>query len=583
MALADAQSDLDRIAQDLQRTYSATNAGWSARLRSVFPFNRDLRPTLRLLSAAVGCVLLIVCVNVANLLLVQVGARQREIAIRAAVGASRGRVIRQLLAESVLLTGLGTAAGWLLARWSLGAVRPLIPPVQMAGPMGLALDARVFLFALCAASVTTVAFGVLPAVQASRTEFLRLSAPSRRTIVGRALLVTEIAASLMLLIGATLLIRSLWNLERVNPGFRPERLVTMQVWLPKTKYPSTPSVSGFFHEALRRLAQFPEVRAAAFVNTRPFLGWSLGATIDIPGRVFGTNTGNPIVGCRVISPGYLEALDTPLVRGRTFADSDGPNNVPVVLINEAMGRRFWPTEEAIGKTIHVRSLGSTANAPWWPEQATDTFTIVGIVGNVQEGRLSERVEPVVYLSYLQNPSRYMHLLLRSESAATTISALAQREIQRMDPDLGVYDVQTMEAVVGQAVAEPRLVSLLLWVFATVALLLSAVGVYGVTSCAVGQRTREFAIRMAVGATPGSVFRLVIRETIVPALAGMLIGLGGALLMGRTLASLLYGVVPTDPTTLVVSAGVVVVVALLACWRPAWRAIRVDPMDVFRTE
>jgi len=237
----------------------------------------------------------------------------------------------------------------------------------------------------------------------------------------------------------------------------------------------------------------------------------------------------------------------------------------------------------IGKGIRAKSLGSTSAAPWWPNQMTDTFTIVGVVGDIKESRLNNQVEPVVYLSYLQNPSRYMHLLVRTESTPTNVSNVVQREIRAVDPDLGAYDVRTMEAVLGQAVAAPKLNSLLLWVFATVALLLSAVGVYGVTSYAVAQRMQEFAIRMAMGAQSKSVFRMVTRDGLAVAIAGISVGLGGALLLGRTLASLLYGVVPTNGATLMGSAAVVLVVTLLACWHPAWRATKVDPMSVLRAE
>jgi putative ABC transport system permease protein len=387
----------------------------------------------------------------------------------------------------------------------------------------------------------------------------------------------------MLLVAATLLVRSLWNLRQVDPGFHAERLLTMQLWLPAEKYQTSSSVAAFHQEVLRRIDRVPEVRAAAIVNTRPFLGWSLGARLEIPGRPVSPNGDDPIVGCRVASPGFLAALGTPLMRGRAFADSDAPGAAPVALINETMARRYWPSEDPLGKSLRVRALGSTTNAPWWPAQSSDTFTVVGIVGDIKERRLSEQIEPVVYLSDLQNPSRYVHLLVRTESAPASVAGVVQRAIREVDADLGVYDVRTMESAVDQAIAEPRLNSLLLWVFATIALLLSAVGVYGVMSYSVSQRTREFAIRMAIGAESRSVFALVTREALVVATIGVVVGLGGALLLGRTLASLLYGVVPGDGATLAAAAAVVLVVALLACWRPAWRATRVDPMTVLRTE
>jgi predicted permease len=322
-------------------------------------------------------------------------------------------------------------------------------------------------------------------------------------------------------------------------------------------------VSGFAHEVLRRLEQFPEIRAAATVNTRPFLGWEIGAAVDIPGRPPRIPDENLNINSKVISPGYVAALGARLIRGRGFAQHDGWDSAGVVLINEAMARRFWPTENPLGKNIRARFLGSVFTAPWWPHQATDTFTIVGIVGDIKERRLSDRAEPVIYFSYLQTPSRYMHLLVRTTSTPTSIIGVVQREIRAVDPDLGVYGMQTMESVLGEAVAEPRLRSLLLWVFAAFALLLSAVGVYGVTAHTGAERTREFAVRMAIGASSSALFGMVTRDALGVTVTGIAIGLGGALLLGRVLSSLLYEVAPTDAAVLAGAAGVVLVVALVA--------------------
>jgi predicted permease len=581
---SEAQSELDLISRDLEREYPATNRGWRGALVPVFPLNKNLRPALLVLLAAVGCVLLIACINVASLLLVRAGVRQREIAVRVAVGASRGRLIRQTFVESALFAAIGAAGGVLLATGCLRVLAALIPQVQISRPLTLTIDARVLMFTLASAALTAVALGILPALQTPRTEALTASAQTGHgSAAGRALVAAEIALSLMLLVAATLLVRSLWNLRQVDPGFRAERLLTMQLWLPAEKYVNPSSVAAFHQEMLRRIAAFPEVRATAIVNTRPFLGWALGATLQIPGRPKRASDDDPIVGCRVVSQGYLAALGTPLIRGRSLTDSDGPGAAPVALINETMARRFWPAEDPIGSSIRVRALGGEGTAPWWPEQSGDTFTIVGVAGDIKERRLNEQIEPVVYLSHLQNPSRYVHLLVRTESAPTSVAAVVQRAIRDIDPDLGAYGVQTMQTVVDQAVAEPKLNSLLLWAFAAIALLLSAVGVYGVMSYSVAQRTREFAIRMAIGAEARTVFGIVTREALVVATIGIAIGLVGALLLGRTLAGLLFGVVPSDGPTLAAAGAVVLMVALVACWRPAWRATRVDPITVLRSE
>jgi ABC-type antimicrobial peptide transport system permease subunit len=271
------------------------------------------------------------------------------------------------------------------------------------------------------------------------------------------------------------------------------------------------------------------------------------------------------------------------MRGRSFDDGDGPDALPVALINTTMARRFWPTEDPIGKAIRLRFLGSTASAPWWPEHTADTYAIVGVIGDIKEGRLGDQVRSVVYLADSQNPSRYAHLLVRTDGTSLNVLETVQRELRAVDPNIGVYDVQSMESVLDQAVASPRLSSILLWVFAVAALMLCAVGIYGVTSYLVAQRTREFAIRLAIGATPSTIFRSVTRDGATVALIGIAIGVGGALLLARTLASLIFGVAATDPVTLMFSAAVVFAVAMLACWRPAWRATRVDPMTVLRAE
>ena len=580
----EAQADIDRLTRALQQAYPDTNAGWTAGLRRAFPLNRDLRPTVSLLLGAVLCLLLIACVNVANLLLIRVGGRQREIAVRASIGASRARLIRQLLTESALLAGLGTAGGLFIAVWSLQVLQPLLPRVQVTRPLGLHIDLHVLLFVIPIAVLTALIFGTAPALRAGRTADLRSqSSTSRRTMLGRVLSAAEIAASLMLVIGAMLLVRSLWNLQRVDPGFQPDRLVTMQMWLPAARYPDRFAVSSFYEEVLRRLQGFPELRAAALVNTRPFLGWSLGARLEIPGQPLPSGREAPIVGCRVISPGYLTALGTPLLKGRSLTEMDGRNGAAVAVVNEALVERYWPNDDPIGKPIRVASLGSTSGAPWWPEQMTETFTIVGVAGNVRESRLKDQVEPVVYLSYLQNPSRFMHVMVRTESAAAGVLNLVQREIRAVDADLGVYDARTMDAVLDQVLAEPKFNSILLWIFATAALVLSAVGVYGVTSSAVAERSREFAIRIALGAGRGSIFQLVTHDGMFIALTGIGVGLTGALLLARALSGLLYGVVATDRITFAGGAAVVLAVALAASWPPAWRATRVDPMSVLRAE
>jgi putative ABC transport system permease protein len=448
----------------------------------------------------------------------------------------------------------------------------------------MTVDGRVFAFTLVVTLVTAIGLGIAPAFQTKRTDHLRVAAQAGgHARAAASLLAVQVALSLMLVIGAALLVRSLWNLQQVDPGFRTDHLLTMQLWLPPAKYATLNRTTDFYQELLRRVQAFPEVRATAIVNTRPFLGWRLGARLHIPGRPLDATGQDPIVSLRGVSPGYLAALGAPLLRGRQLTDSDGPTTASVALINETMARRFWPGENALGKSFSTTPLGSVTDAPWWPQQTSDTFTIVGVVGNVRENRLNDQAEPVMYWSYLQNPTRYAHLLVRTKSTPTNVTNFVQRQIRAVDPDLGVYDIQSMDNVLDQAVAAPRLNTVLLWIFAATALALSAVGIYGVTAYAVTRRTRELAIRIAIGAPAASVFRLVTRQAVTVALVGIVAGLVAAFGLARSLSSLLYGVAPTDGSTLVISAAVILVVILLASARPAWRATRVDPMRALRTE
>jgi putative ABC transport system permease protein len=581
LSKADGDADLARVARNLEHAYPSTNDGWGAALLPVFPLNKALRPAVVVLLGAVGCVLLIACINVAGLLLVRAGVRQREIATRAALGASRGRLVRQMLAESALLASLGGAAGVVLAVAGLRLLAPLVPQFQIARSASMTVDGRVLVFTLAATALTALALGVAPALRAIQTGSLRVSAASTRRAMPRALLAIEMSLSLVLLVGAALLIRTLWNLQRVDPGFRGDHLLTMQLWLPPAKYTTRASTSGFYEEVLGRLRSHPEIREAAVSNTRPFLGWSLGARLSFPGRP--PDAKELLVDFRVISDRYFAAIGAPLVRGRFFSSTDGPDGAAVALVNDAMAHRYWPGEDVLGKTVEVRSLAPDGTAPWSTDLMADTFTIVGVVGDVKESQLNEHVRPLLYVSSRQTGTRYANLLVRTEIPPAGATSLAQREIRAVDPNLGVYGAQTMETVLDEAVAAPRLNSVLLWVFALLALVMSAVGVYGVMSYAVAQRTREFAIRVAMGAESRSLFAMITREGLAIATAGIVIGLAGVLLLARALRALLYGVAPTDAATIAASIATVLVVALAACWRPAWSASRVDPMQVLRCE
>ena len=585
VSLRAAQAELDRLVRALETEYSEANAGWGGSLLS--PFNPDLRPTLLLLFAAVGCLLLITCLNVGNLLLVRTSGRSHEIAIRASIGASRGRLIRQMLTESTLLAGMAAAGGVLLAAGILTLIVPFVSRFQVAGPLTLGINARVFAFALGVGCVTSVVFGVFPAVHASHTQNLESAALGRVT-AGRALLIAEIAGSLMLLITSMLLIKSVWNLQRVDLGFRSERLLTMEIWLPTTTYSNAPEVSTFYQELLRRLHRIPEIRDTALVNTRPFLGWSIGERVQMLDRP--ADGEPPLLDLRVVSPEYLATMTTPLVKGRMLTNHDTSDQPGVAFVNEAMVARYWPERDPVGSTIRIQRTGPATNAPWRPILNTDTFTIVGVSADIREGRpvpvngsrLRDKAAPTVYLSYLQDPSRYMNLMVRTTLRAEDAAGLVKKEIQSIDPSLGVSDERTtMGDVVSDEIETPRLTAVLLSVFASIAVLLSAIGVYGVISHAVSQRSREFAIRIALGAPTLRLFKMVMQDALLTAGLGIVVGLAGAVVLSRTMTRFLYGIVPNDGATLTMATGAIFVVALLAGLMPAWRATRVDPLTILR--
>ena len=579
-----AQAELDAITRRLETAYPDTNAGWGAAIVPIHPprYGGNLERSLLVLLGAVGCVLLIACANVANLLLVRANMRRRELAVRAAVGASRGRLVRQSLAESGLLAALGGAGGLVLAGIGVRVLAPLLPLVSTYTHPSPPIDYRVLAFATAAVLLTTLLFGLLPAIRTSRTDTLRVGAGPGRWSAGRALLVVELALSVVLLAGAALLIQSLWNLQRVDPGFRTERLLTMQVWLPERKYPTPAGVRAFSDDVLRRVEGLPGVRSVSTVNTRPFLGWFLGLDVEVPGYLPPeTMEEGDLLAYRVVSDRYFETLGAELVRGRTFSTIDIPDGAPAAVVNQAAAARYWPETEPLGRQLLPRF--QPGPAPWVPDGRNDWITVVGVVRDFREHQVEEPVVPVLYLSQRQNPSRLLNVIVSTQGPATGLANAVQREIRAVDGDLGIYDLKTMDAILSDVVALPRFNALLIWVFAALALTLAAIGVHGVTSHLVARRTREFAIRIAVGAHPADLLRSVASETAAVSAAGILLGLTGSLLLARTVAGVLHGVAATDPRVLIGAAGAVFAVAVAACCRPAWHAMRVDAMRVLRAE
>jgi putative ABC transport system permease protein len=535
-----------------------------------------MRQPLWVLTGAVGFVLLIACANVANLLLARASARQKEIAIRTALGASRARVTRQLLTESVLLSLGGGALGLLVAVWGVEALAALssdnIPRIKEVG-----IDGRVLGFTMLISLLTGVIFGLIPAIHASRADFndaLKEGGRSAATSLGqwvrRTLVVLEVAIALFVLIGAGLMIKSFMRLSEVDPGFKAENVLTMRVALTQGKYPDAPGRVNFFRQLIHRLEALPGAQAVGTISELPMSGQNNDTRFSIEGKPADPN--NPsYANARVASPDYFKALSIPLVKGRYFTEADSENAPGVVIISESFAREEFPDEDPIGRHISI-----DVGEQWKGE-------IVGVVGNIRHRGLSSAPWREMYVSQYQAPIGETNLVVRTSNDPTSLGAAIRGELQAMDKDVPLYSVRTMERLVSESVAQPRFRTLLLAIFAAVALVLAAVGIYGVMSYYVTQRTHEIGIRMALGANRKDVLRLIVGQGMALSLAGVVVGLSGAFLLTRLLASLLYEISANDPATFAVISITLTVVALLASYIPARRATKVDPMVALRHE
>jgi len=532
---------------------------------------------LIVLLVAVGCVLLIACANVANLLLAHAAARGKEIAVRAALGAGRARIVRQLLTESLLLALAGALCGLLLAEASMTFLKQLIPE-GMTALTGVRIDLRVLGYTVLVSLGAGIVFGLAPALQAARLDLNEaLKQGSGRAILGGhrrlrgALVVAEVALALVLLIGAGLMIRTIVRLQGLDPGFRPEKVMTLKTALSRQKYGELPRRAAFYREVLERVRALPGVAAAGYTTSVPLVwrGGTNGFTVEGQPRAPGRDANH-----RQISPDYFRTMGIPLRAGRIFDEHDGPNALPVAMINETMAGKFWPGGEALGKRF---KLGGP-DAPW--------MTVVGIVGDVRQMGLDVPVKAEMYFPYQQIDMFWAaptFLAIRSAGDPADLVAAVRREVRAVDPDQPISDVRTMEEILGREVAPRRLQMTLLAGFAGLALLLASLGIYGVISYAVSQRTPEIGIRMALGARPRDVLGMVVGGGLRLAALGVGIGLAAALALTRVMASLLYGVSTTDPLTFVSIPLLLLAVALAASYLPARRALRVDPVAALRSE
>src|SRR5262245_53846483 len=558
----------------------------------VLPLHDDLigavKKALWVLVGAVGLVLLIACANVSGLLLARAAGRRKEIAVRAALGAGRGRLIRQLLTESALIALLGGAVGVTLAAWVVRLIAKT-DLVNVPRLSQISLNTLVLLFTLGVSLVAAMLFGLAPAAQVSRFDLNRALREEGRGLAGsaggariqRALVVSEMALAVMLVIAAGLLLRSFDRLLRIDPGFNAKNLLTVNIDLPASRYQDNPRVTAFYDSLLERVRALPGVVSAAATSGLPLTGWYGDTTFQIEGRP----DNNGVVDQSIppdrnayghfyfwrVTPDYFKTMGIALRRGRAMQPSDDANAPPVVVINETMARSFWPNENPLGKRIQLLA----------PSQKGPLAEIVGVVRDVSLHQLNEETQPEAYYSQAQDPDRTMSLVVRTAADPLALAAALRSEARALDNAAPVFGVSTAEQTLGQTVAQPRFNLILLGLFAVVALLLASVGIYGVLANAVRQRTHEMGVRLALGARPGAVFRLVIRQGMGLAGAGIVIGLGGAFTLTRYLESLLYEVKPTDPLTFGEVALLLLGVALLACWIPARRATKVDPMIALR--
>jgi putative ABC transport system permease protein len=591
VSLERAQSEMNSISERLAQAYPATNQNRGIKVITLQENQvLTLKPALMVLVVAAGFVLLIACVNVANLLLARGATRQRETALKLALGASRGRLIRGLLTESILLSLIGGLLGLLAALWGLDVLRAILPTGAAEVPRTdwIVIDRTVLFFAILISILTGVVFGLAPALQVDRFELNQAlkdngitSAVSTRRRLMDFFVIGEIALAMILLVGAGLMIRSLLKFIDVQPGFNPDNLLTMQVWLPESRYAKPGAIAAFYRQALDRIRQLPEIRSATAVDFLPSSGWSDSTAFEIDGPAATSLERDTVVQYRVIDYDYFRVMGIPLIRGRSFDDTDREGSNSVVIINDAMARRFWPGQDPLGH--HIRTAFPNAKAPWRPQSSNAWLTIVGITQDVKEIGASYESSPELYLPYLQSPSALMRLVIRGDVRSADLASHVRREILEIDKDQPVTEVKSMNQFLKEASFRRSFNALLLGVFAGVALVLASIGIYGVMRYAVTQRTREVGIRIALGAQPRDVLRVIMGRGLTLTLVGVGMGAAGAFALTRLMANLLFGVSASDPLTFATISLILAGVALAACFMPARRALKVDPMIALRHE
>lgn len=580
VTLEQAQENMSAVALRIEELNPVTNEGLGVALISLHEgLVSDYRTALLILMGVVGLVLAVACANVANLLLARASGRHKEMAIRTSLGASRWRILRQLITESLLLGIMGGALGLLLAFWGIDLLLAAIP-IEFPFWMKFQMDTRVLAFTTGIALLTGLIFGTAPALQALKVDLNetlkeggRGLASASRNRLRRLLVVVEVALSLILLIGAGLMIRSFMHLIDVNPGLNPENVLTMRLGLPSLKYNAPEKRQAFFKELTERVSALPGVQSSSAITGLPLGGNNWGRSLTVEGYPVLSVGQAPSINHCVVTPDYFQTMGIPMMAGRDFTDADSSKGLKVTIIDEGLAREYWPNESAIGKRI--RFGPPEDNEPW--------HTIVGVVGEVKHQSLILTQRRSVYLPHAQISVGSMSLVLRASTNPENLIAAIRSQVKEMDADQPVTNVRTMEEVISRSVWQSRFFTILFGTFAAVALLLASVGIYGVMAYSVSQRTQEIGIRLALGAQKRDVMKMVVRQGMKLSLIGAGVGLAGALTLTRLMESLLFETSATDPLTFIALAAALMAVALAACYIPARRATKVDPIVALRYE
>jgi len=572
-----ATSEASTVATRLAAAYPKENTGRGARIESFRELVvRDIRPALWLLFAAVGVILLIGCANLANLLLARGLDRHREVAVRAALGASRWRLVRELLTETTLISVIGGVLGVFLAYWGLYGLLKL--PQNFVDTQDANLDLRVLLFALAISVLTGWLFGLAPALQFVRPDlqsFLKEGGRgggdgARWNRLRSGFVIAQVALALVLLVSAGLLIRSFDKLLRVNVGFKPEQLLSLEYRLPRTKYKEVTAQWNFHRQVMAQIQEVPGVQSVALVRGLPFSGNGGTTVITLPDREAPPKGREPEVMFNSATPNYFETIGIPFIKGRLFDDHDQPNTPLVVIINQTMAQKFWPNQDPLGKQVKAGQDGTVA-------------TVIGVVGDAKHYWLEETQQPQMYGAYSQQPGYFATVVIRTKVEPLSLSEQVRQALWKVDADQPMWKIRTVEFLVNRSVADRKFLLALMGLFASLAMILTMLGLYGVISYLVKQRTQEIGIRLALGAQMRDILQMVLKQGMILVFTGVALGLATAWLSTRLISRLLYQVSATDPVTFAAISAFLIVVALLACYLPARRATKVDPLVALRYE